>query len=71
MLNIGSNPTLNSNPGFRSIEVNILNFDRDIYGSAIAVIFRKRLRDEIKFENLEKLIQQMELDRQSTIQLFS
>jgi riboflavin kinase/FMN adenylyltransferase len=71
MLNVGSNPTINSDPGFRSIEVNILNFDRDIYGSTITVIFRKRLRDEIKFENLEKLAGQMELDKQSTIKLFS
>ena len=30
--------------GLRSIEVHILNFDRDIYGRSISVIFRKRLR---------------------------
>jgi riboflavin kinase/FMN adenylyltransferase len=71
MLNIGSNPTINSDPGFRSIEVNILNFNEDIYGSSITVIFRKRLRDEVKFENLEKLSEQMELDKQSTLELFS
>ena len=71
MLNIGSNPTISSDPGFRSIEVNILDFNRDIYGSSITVIFRKRLRDEIKFENLGKLTEQMERDKQSTIELFS
>jgi riboflavin kinase / FMN adenylyltransferase len=71
MLNIGSNPTITSEPGFRSIEVNILNFDRDIYGNTITLIFRKRLRDEIKFESLEKLAEQMELDKQSTLKLFS
>jgi riboflavin kinase / FMN adenylyltransferase len=71
MLNIGSNPTINNDPSFRSIEVNILNFDEDIYGSTITLIFRKRLRDEVKFENLEKLSEQMELDKQSTLELFS
>lgn len=71
MLNIGSNPTINSDPGFRSIEVNILNFDKEIYGSSLTVTFRRRLRDEIKFENLGKLREQMELDKQSTIELFS
>ena len=71
MLNIGSNPTINRDPAFRSIEVNILNFDEDIYGSTITLIFRKRLRDEIKFKNLKKLSEQMELDKQSTLELFS
>ncbi len=71
MLNIGSNPTVINDPGFRSIEVNIFDFDRDIYGSSITVVFRKRLRDEIKFANIDKLKEQMELDKQSTIKLFS
>jgi riboflavin kinase / FMN adenylyltransferase len=71
MLSIGSNPTFNSDPGLRSIEVHILDFDRDIYGRPISVVFRKRLRDEIKFENIAKLVEQMELDKQSTIKLFS
>jgi len=71
MLNIGSNPTVNSDPGFRSIEVHIINFDRDIYGSQISVVFRQRLRDEIRFDSVEQLAGQMELDKQSTIKLFS
>jgi riboflavin kinase / FMN adenylyltransferase len=71
MLSIGSNPTVNSDSGFRSIEVHILNFGKDIYGKPISVVFRKRLRDEIKFDSLEKLAEQMELDRQSTLRIFS
>jgi len=70
MLNIGSNPTVNTDSNFRSIEVNILNFDRDIYGQDITVFFRKRLRDEKKFESLEELTAQMELDRQNTLEMF-
>jgi riboflavin kinase/FMN adenylyltransferase len=69
MLSIGSNPTVNKDIKFRSVEVNILNFDRDIYGRKITVIFRKRLRDEKKFEGLEQLTEQMELDKKKTLRL--
>jgi riboflavin kinase/FMN adenylyltransferase len=71
MLSIGSNPTVNADSTLRSIEVHILNFSGDIYGSDISVVFRKRIRDEIRFDSVEKLVMQMELDKQSTIQLFS
>jgi riboflavin kinase / FMN adenylyltransferase len=71
MLSIGSNPTVNSDPGLRFIEVHILNFEGEIYGRSISVVFRKRIRDEIRFDNTEKLVEQMELDKQSTISLFS
>jgi riboflavin kinase / FMN adenylyltransferase len=71
MLSIGSNPTVNPDSGLSTIEVNIINFDGDIYGKPISVVFKKRLRDEIKFESVEKLAEQMELDRQSTLRLFS
>ena len=60
MMSIGSNPTVNEDIGLRSIEVHILNFDKDIYGRRISVTFRKRLRDEIKFNNLNELTLQNE-----------
>ncbi len=69
MLSIGTNPTVNSEPGQRTIEVNILNFNKDIYGCKLTITFRKRLRGEVKFENLEKLSAQMELDKQQVIEL--
>jgi riboflavin kinase / FMN adenylyltransferase len=71
MLNIGSNPTVNNDPGFRSIEVHIIDFEKDIYGRPISVVFRQRLRDEIRFDSIKQLTEQMELDKQATIQLFS
>jgi len=71
MLNIGSNPTVNEDIRFRSIEVHILNFDKDIYGRNISVIFRKRLRDEKKFDNLKSLTEQMTKDKQDTLQLLT
>jgi len=44
MLSIGRNPTVNKKPPVRSIEVNIFNFKRDIYGKKVEIFFRKRLR---------------------------
>jgi riboflavin kinase/FMN adenylyltransferase len=71
MLSIGSNPTVNPDSSIRSIEVHILNFAGDLYGKEISVVFRKRLRDEIKFDNTIQLAEQMEIDRQDTIRLLT
>jgi riboflavin kinase/FMN adenylyltransferase len=71
MLSIGRNPTVNEHIGERSIEVNILNFEGDIYGDDIEVIFRYRLRDEIKFDSIDGLKSQMELDKANTLKLLS
>jgi riboflavin kinase/FMN adenylyltransferase len=71
MLSIGSNPTVNTDINFRSIEVHILNFNEDIYGRNMTVIFRKRLRDEKKFGNIQELAEQMELDKQETLRLLT
>ncbi len=71
MLSIGTNPTVNRSPGKRFIEVNILNFSEEIYGRAIKIIFRYRLRDQVKFGSLEELQHQMEADRIDTLRLLS
>jgi riboflavin kinase / FMN adenylyltransferase len=71
MLSIGSNPTVNDDKTDKSIEVHILNYDEDIYGKTISVIFRKRLRDEKKFENTDKLAEQMNLDKQEVLRLLT
>jgi riboflavin kinase/FMN adenylyltransferase len=71
MLNIGTNPTVNTDARVKSIEVYILNFEDNIYGKEISVVFRKRLRDEIKFENTRQLADQMEIDKQDTIRLLT
>jgi riboflavin kinase/FMN adenylyltransferase len=57
--------------GNRSIEVHILNFDKDLYGKTISVIFRKRLRNEIKFENTTQLAEQIRLDKQEVLLLLT
>jgi riboflavin kinase/FMN adenylyltransferase len=70
MLSIGSNPTVNSDSSMRTIEVHILNFNENIYRKTITVIFVKRLRNEIKFDNTEQLAEQMVADKQQVQLLF-
>lgn len=68
MMNIGVKPTLGENN--LSVEVHLLNFDKDIYNQKIQVNVLERLRDELKFTSLEKLQSQIELDKQNTICYF-
>ncbi len=68
MMNIGFRPTLNHSTT-KSIEVHIHNFNRDIYGQIITVFFKERLRDEIKFPNLEALIRQLKKDREQSLKI--
>lgn len=58
--NIGYSPTFGDQ--MFTIEVHILDFDHDIYGTRIRVNMVKRLRDETKFENIAALSQQIEKD---------
>lgn len=66
-MNIGTRPTFDN--GERRIEVFILDFDRDIYGERITVHFKHHLRDELKFSSVDKLIEQMNADIRSTLEL--
>lgn len=68
MLNIGIKPTLGEN--LMSIEVHLLDFSEDIYGQKMQVNVVERLRGEHKFESLEALKSQLEIDKKTTIQYF-
>lgn len=59
--NIGYNPTLEGNK--LSIETNILNFDKNIYGEEIKLYFIEKIREEKKFVNLEELKNQLSKDK--------
>jgi len=71
MLYIGTRPTMEEPGGKRTIEANIFEFDDDIYGSIVRVIFRHRLRDDIKFQNTELLTEQIKLDKEDTLRILS
>ena len=65
MMNIGFNPTFGSNE--KTIEVNIFDFNRDLYDKNIRIEFLKFIRDEIKFDNAEELQNQLIDDRENCI----
>lgn len=67
MLNIGKRPTVDGSD--MTIEVNIFDFDRDIYGESIRVDFVDRIRDEIKFDGLETLKNQIHLDKIKVLEI--
>lgn len=62
MMNIGQRPTFNGID--LRIEVHILDFDADLYGSGLRVEFVERLRDERRFSSLEELTKQLSKDEQ-------
>ncbi|KOA20880.1 riboflavin biosynthesis protein RibF [Clostridium homopropionicum DSM 5847] len=63
--NIGYNPTVRDKK--LSIETHILNFNEDIYNEKVKVFFHKRIRDEKKFESIEKLAEQLSKDKEFAI----
>jgi riboflavin kinase/FMN adenylyltransferase len=71
ILNVGTRPTVNSNVDHRTIEVHIFDFDRDIYQQHLSLNFVERIRDEVKFENLEKLAEQLTLDKAEALSVFA
>ncbi|MOA24136.1 Riboflavin biosynthesis protein RibF [compost metagenome] len=60
MLYIGHRPTINGMT--HNIEVNIFDFNSDIYGDTISLEFLEYLRDDEKFNGLEALTSQLKLD---------
>ncbi len=62
MCNVGCRPTVSSS-NHRTIETHIFDFDEDIYGLDIKVTFVEKIRDEIKFDSLDALRNQLTLDR--------
>ena len=66
LANVGFNPTFIPAQGERkegfSLEVTSLDFNQDIYGEEIQVNFKKRIRDEIRFDSPSHLIDQIQKD---------
>lgn len=68
MLSIGLRPTLN-NGSNRTIEVNILHFEGDLYNKHIRLTFVKYTRPELKFDSINGLIDQLHKDAAETEQI--
>ncbi|MCL1821525.1 MAG: bifunctional riboflavin kinase/FAD synthetase [Prolixibacteraceae bacterium] len=65
MLNIGTRPTFNKNADHRSIEVNMFDFDGDLYGREVKLTFFEKIRNEQQFPDKGALIVQLRKDRAS------
>ena len=69
MMNIGFNPTVNGQK--QTIEVNLFDFDADIYGKKIEVSLLQYLREEQKFGSLDLLKAQLNKDQQDSLTFVS
>jgi riboflavin kinase/FMN adenylyltransferase len=69
MMSIGVRPTIGHSG--RVIEVNLFDFDKDIYGATMKVLVKKKLRDEVKFPSLDDLVKQMGVDKMNTLRILN
>ena len=69
MMNIGVRPTINRNK--QTIEVNIFNFNEDIYGQTLHVQIHSFIRNEIKFNGLNELKAQLQKDKDTAIKMLN
>ena len=65
MLSIGNRPTLTNSD--ERIEVNIFDFDKNIYGKTIRVTVKKYLRSQEKYASLDELKYQLEIDKENSL----
>lgn len=68
LLHLGPRPTFPGSPP--SLELYLLEFDRDIYGEAVRVEFLSRLRDVCPFDTAAALVEQMRRDREDAVRFF-
>lgn len=69
MLNIGFRPTVSGKK--KTIEVHIFDFANDIYGENIRIYFKKRIRDERKFEDIDALKSQLSSDKIEALKILN
>jgi riboflavin kinase/FMN adenylyltransferase len=69
MANAGIRPTISGKA--LSVEVNLFDFSGDLYGTTLVVSFLERIRDEVKFETLDLLVQQIHHDKQTALKLLA
>ncbi len=71
-INIGTNPTFTPEKQTLNVEVHLLDFDEEIYGEDLRLEFVAHLRDELKFDSVDALLEQIwkdiELTRKMLIQ---
>ena len=69
MMNIGKRPTFDGTG--QTAEVNIFDFNENLYGEILLVAFVSRVREEHRFESPEQLAEQLTKDREIIEELFN
>ena len=69
MMNIGKNPTVNGRK--QTIEVHFFDINQDLYGQAVQISLLSHLRDEKKFPTVEILKNQLQKDKQKSLQFIA
>jgi len=69
LVHLGPRPTFAGSPP--TIELYLLDFDRDIYGERVVVEFLKKLRDVRPFRSAAELVEQMREDREIAVRYFA
>jgi riboflavin kinase/FMN adenylyltransferase len=62
VVNLGFRPTVSTGKPERILEIHLLDFDRDIYGQDLEIRFVRYLRPEKKFESVDALVRQIDVD---------
>lgn len=65
MASIGHNETFGDDLE-KTVEINLFNFDKSVYGEKVIVKWYKFLREMVKFDSVEELIDQLNKDKRDT-----
>ena len=68
MMNIGMRPTINGKT--KTIEVHFFEFNQTLYEQSLTIEILDKIREEQKFDSLDKLQKQLEKDKKNCLQLF-
>lgn len=71
MANLGTNPTFTPDLNQPRVEVNIFDYNNDLYGEELQIEWCKFIRDEEKFDQVDRLIKQIENDEEVIRDYFS
>jgi riboflavin kinase/FMN adenylyltransferase len=72
MMNIGINPTINNrDKAEKKHEVHLFDFDQNLYDENVIVLFRKFIREEKTFDNLDALKLQIQTDEKNIRKYFN
>jgi riboflavin kinase/FMN adenylyltransferase len=70
-INIGTNPTFTPDKQSPNVETHLLDFRQEIYGEDVRLEFVARLRDELKFDSVDVLLEQIWKDVATTRELLT